>query len=135
MVKKEATKYIFAIGRRKTSEARVKLTPSGKGDFHVNQRDYAKYFPTFELQKMVTDPLLALGLEKKTNLDVRVSGGGVASQARATSLAIARALVKEDSSRKTVLKKQGLLTRDPRKKERKKPGLKRARRAPQWQKR
>lgn len=127
--------YIFAVGRRKTAVARVKLTPSGAGAFMINGRQLPDYFPTLKLSDTIMKPLLALGLEKKVDVTARLSGGGVAAQAAAMALAISRALVKNDAQSKSVLKKQGFLTRDARKKERKKPGLKRARRAPQWQKR
>lgn len=128
-------KYFFAIGRRKTANARVKLFAEGKGEITVNERTFESYFPTFGLQKMAQDPLTVLGLEKKMNAIVTTSGGGVGAQAKATSLGIARALILIDPAYRTVLKKDGFLKRDDRKKERKKPGLKRARRRPQWQKR
>ena len=128
-------KYIFAIGRRKTATSRVKMTEGGEGKLVVNGRAFIHYFPTEFLQKIVFGPLTALGMEKTIDADIRVSGGGTRSQALATALGLARALVARNADSKTVLKKHGLLTRDARKKERKKPGLKRARRAPQWQKR
>ncbi|MBI4050135.1 MAG: 30S ribosomal protein S9 [Candidatus Doudnabacteria bacterium] len=134
-VKKPVSKYIFAIGRRKTANARVKLYAAGKGEYTVNGKPFTQYFPTFQLQQTATAPLALQGLAKQVNLAVVVSGGGVVAQAQAVSLAIARAMVALDPNHKLVLKKQDLLTRDARKKERKKPGLKRARRAPQWQKR
>ena len=133
--KQHKDKYIFAVGRRKTARARVKLFADGKGDITVNERTFESYFPTFSLQKTAQDPLLLLGLEKKYNAIVTASGGGVGAQAKATSLGIARALIIVDPNYRTVLKKEGYLKRDDRKKERKKPGLKRARRRPQWQKR
>lgn len=128
-------KYVFAIGRRKRAQSKVKLFMSGKGDIAVNTRAFGHYFPNLGLQKMVLDPLTTLGLEKKVNITVSTDGGGVAAQAKATSLAISRALIKADPNFRPALKKLGFLTRDAREKERKKPGLKRARRAPQWQKR
>lgn len=133
--KKPAGKYIFAVGRRKTAIARVKLWSEGTGDIVVNSRFWQEYFPTESLQQLLAAPLEALGTTKSVNIVALVSGGGVVSQAKAVALGIARAFVSRDEASKTVLKKQGLLTRDSRKKERKKPGLKRARRAPQWQKR
>lgn len=128
-------KYFFAVGRRKTAHARVKLFSDGKGEFTINERTFESYFPTFTLQKIVLDPLVSLGLEKKVNAIITTAGGGVSGQAVAASLGIARALLLVDPNNRTVLKKGGFLSRDARKKERKKPGLKRARRRPQWQKR
>ena len=133
--KPQAQKYFFGLGRRKTARAKVKLFPEGKGEIVFNQKPIFEYFPTLQLQKVVLDPLSVLGFEKKFDVAGRLSGGGISAQARAASLGIARALVLLNPDHKTVLKKQGFLTRDSRKKERKKPGLKRARRAPQWQKR
>lgn len=128
-------KYIFAIGRRKTANARVKLFSDGAGEFTVNGKPFAVYFPTFQLRQAATAPLELQGITKSVNFSVAVSGGGITAQSKAVSLALARAMVMLDPNHKLVLKKQDLLTRDARKKERKKPGLKRARRAPQWQKR
>ncbi|TSA46228.1 30S ribosomal protein S9 [bacterium] len=130
-----AARYLFAIGRRKTALAKIKLTPDGKGEMTVNARPWQHYFPTLSMQKAVMQPFVALGLEKKFDAVVSCSGGGVAAQAEAVRLALSRALLKVNPDSRTVLKKQGFLRRDPRQKERKKPGLKRARRAPQWQKR
>ncbi len=128
-------KYFFAIGRRKTAIAKVKMFIDGIGEMAVNARPLINYFPTISLQKLATDPLNITGLLKKVNIEAKVLGGGVNAQAQAFGLGVARALVASNPEIKTILKKQGLLTRDARKKERKKPGLKRARRAPQWQKR
>lgn len=133
--KPAVSRYIFAIGRRKTANARVKLFSDGNGEFTVNGKPFAVYFPTFQLRQAATAPLDLQGMAKSVNLTVAVSGGGIVTQSKAMSLAIARAMVILDPNHKLVLKKQDLLTRDARKKERKKPGLKRARRAPQWQKR
>lgn len=141
MMKKEAKKpekkgkYLFAVGRRKTAVAKVKLYPNGTGQFLVNKRTAADYFPTLQLQKDAAKALDAAGFLKTVDVEASAKGGGVRAQADAVRLGIARALVKMDGAIKTVLKKHGLMTRDARKKERKKPGLKRARRAPQWQKR
>ena len=129
------SKYHFAIGRRKTAQAKIKLFPDGKGEIKINNRDLIEYFPTAALQRFILEPLSILGLEKQFKVIVDARGGGVVAQAKAAGLGIARALLKLEPAHRAVLKKQGLLTRDARKKERKKPGLKRARRAPQWQKR
>lgn len=128
------TKYTEAIGRRKTSIARVRITSSSKNHFEINDRDLASYFPTKELQSIVEE---ALGKEKGNNFNVTVKlkGGGVHSQAEAMRHGIARALVKYDEANKSKLKTAGLLKRDPRAKERRKFGLKKARKAPQWSKR
>ena len=134
-VKKTEARYHFAIGRRKTAQAKVRLFVDGKGDISVNNRKFEDYFPTSFLQRAVLDPLTVLGLEKKINIVAMTNGGGVSAQAKAIGLGIARALLKVEPLHRAVLKKQGVLTRDARKKERKKPGLKRARRAPQFSKR
>lgn len=128
-------RYVFALGRRKTADAKVKLWKEGSGEFKVNDRDLANYFPTMHLQKAAVAALETTGLLKKVDIAVKAAGGGVAAQAQAVGLGVSRALIKADPALRSALKKQGLLRRDARKKERKKPGLKRARRAPQWQKR
>lgn len=128
-------KYIYAKGRRKTATAKVKLYPEGQGQFRINDRELGQYFGTLKHRNAAATPLAALGMEKQVDVEVRVAGGGLTGQAEAVRLGLARALVKHDPDSKTTLKKFGYLTRDARKKERKKPGLKRARRAPQWQKR
>jgi len=126
-------KYIETIGRRKTATARVRLTPATKASYVINNKDLAAYFPTEELQKIVTDPFTVA--EKSYAVSVRVLGSGIHSQAEAVRHGISRALVKEDESDKTKLKSEGFLKRDPRAKERRKFGLKKARKAPQWSKR
>lgn len=136
IVKKEkVASYFFAVGRRKTATVTVKLFPEGTGDVTVNSKKMNDYFPSFSLQKVIMDPFTILGVVKKYNVVANASGGGPVAQAHATGLGISRALLLVDPNFRTALKKEGLLTRDARKKERKKPGLKRARRAPQWQKR
>ncbi len=127
-------RYIEAIGRRKTATARVRLTPASKNTFKINERDLASYFPTEELRKIVEE---AMGKVKTGNFSVsaHMKGGGIHSQAEALRHGIARALVKHDESSKTKLKTAGFLKRDPRAKERRKFGLKKARKAPQWSKR
>jgi len=134
---KEKTKterYIEAVGRRKTAIARVRLTPASKNSFKINERDLALYFPTEELHKIVEE---AINKAKAGNFNVSVhlKGGGIHSQAEAVRHGIARALVKHDELSKTKLKSAGFLKRDPRAKERRKFGLKKARKAPQWSKR
>lgn len=131
---KTAKKYIEAIGRRKTSAARVRITPASKTSYTINSRNLASYFPTEELRRTVEE---AVGKTKSHNFEVsvKVSGGGIHSQAEAVRHGIARALVEYDETFKETLKKSGLLKRDPRAKERRKFGLKKARKAPQWSKR
>ena len=131
---KAKAKIKQTVGRRKTASARVRLQ-FGTGKIIINDKELEKYFPFFELQEIVLAPLKAIAKETKTDVSARVSGGGPAGQAVAVQHGIARALVAEDEELRKTLKTLGLLTRDPRSKERKKPGLKRARRAPQWSKR
>lgn len=133
MVKTE--RYIPAIGRRKAASAQVRYYPKGKGVVTVNNVELGKYFPTFALSERVMQPLQIIKEAAKGDVSILVKGGGKHGQADAAALGLARALVKLDASYKTTLRQAGLLTRDPREKERKKPGLKRARRAPQWSKR
>lgn len=121
-------KYFEAVGRRKRAIARVRLF-KGKGNLYLNNKKIEN--PS----NLVINPLVLVGLLDKFDMLVKTYGGGSKSQQEAVRLGIARALVKSDESLKPSLRKAGLLTRDPREKERKKPGLKRARRAPQWQKR
>lgn len=127
--------YLYAVGRRKKAVARVRLFKKGEGKITVNDKEYDKYFPTFELRQTITQPLEALGKLKEFNLSIKVAGGGPSGQAEAARHGIARALVVFEKDFRKVLKHQGYLRRDPRRKERKKPGLKRARRAPQFSKR
>jgi small subunit ribosomal protein S9 len=127
-------RYFEAVGRRKTAIARVRLY-NRKGGVLVNEKDYLKYFPINRLQQMVFSPLEKTKLDGKVNVIVRVSGGGLSSQAEAIRHGLARALILFDLNLKPTLKSFGYLKRDPRMVERKKFGLKKARRAPQWAKR
>ncbi len=132
----EKTKhYIETIGRRKTATARVRLTPATKQAFVINDKDLATYFGTEELQKIVTDPFAKLEGGTHYSVSVKVVGGGIHSQAEAVRHGISRGLVKENEETKPKLKQAGFLKRDPRAKERRKFGLKKARKAPQWSKR
>jgi small subunit ribosomal protein S9 len=126
--------YYFATGRRKESIARVRLYP-GDGTILVNDRPPLQYFGRRMLETIVVQPLKLTDSTKRFNISARVRGGGISGQAGAVQHGIARALCLADSAMRSVLKKQGLLRRDPRMKERKKPGLKRARKAPQYTKR
>ncbi|TSC96312.1 MAG: small subunit ribosomal protein S9 [Parcubacteria group bacterium Athens1014_10] len=127
--------YIYSTGGRKESSAQVRLFANGKGNFLVNEKDYKKYFPYFESQKIINSPLEQLGLKEKFDVSVKVRGGGIRSQSESIRHALSRALVKLNPEYRKSLKQLKFLTRDPRVKERKKYGLKKARRAPQWQKR
>ncbi len=123
-----------SVGRRKTASARVRLMP-GTGKITVNGKPLEVYFPYFEWQNIIKAPLVAVGKEKTFDVSVKIVGGGQKGQAVSIQLGIARGLVIWNDELKKSLKTQGYLTRDARVKERKKPGLKRARRAPQWSKR
>ncbi len=125
---------IIGIGRRKTSSAVVRLT-EGKGKIIVNERDLKEYFPISEQNKEAVKPLTVSELAGKFDADIKVSGGGMIGQVDAIKLGIARALVKHDPSLISQLREHGLLTRDPRMKERKKYGQKGARKKFQWTKR
>ncbi len=126
---------VQAIGRRKTAIARVRLIRGGKGTIQINGKAFKDYFPTFDMQRIVLEPLRAVSLEEAYDVSVKAEGGGAHAQSEAVRLGIARALLKEQADYRATLKKLGFLTRDPRAKERKKPGLRRARRSPQWSKR
>ncbi|MDD5750541.1 MAG: 30S ribosomal protein S9 [Candidatus Pacebacteria bacterium] len=130
----DKARYIETIGRRKTSTARVRLYTQGKKGIVVNDKHYTEYFPKF-LHKTVEDSLEKLKYLDKFGVTVVVRGGGLTGQAEAIRHGLARALVVLNPYFRKRLKKSGYLTRDPRMRERKKPGLKRARRAPQWSKR
>jgi small subunit ribosomal protein S9 len=131
-VEKQA--YSYGTGRRKTSVARVKIAP-GNGAIIVNGVPYEELYSRLELRRRIIQPLVVTESMGKYNIIVKVEGGGTASQGGAVSHGIARALVVVDEKSKDTLRKNGLLTRDSRGKERKKPGLKRARKAPQYTKR
>jgi small subunit ribosomal protein S9 len=125
---------IQATGKRKTSIARVVLR-SGSGEFEINRRSLEDYFPRHQHQTFVRQPLLTSGYEGKVDVRVRVHGGGIAGQAGAVRHGIARALTEIDPELRGELKRRGLLTRDARAKERRKAGLKKARKRPQFSKR
>lgn len=127
--------YIWAVGRRKKSVARIKMFKKGQGNITVNEKDYKDYFSYFETQDIVTGPLTTVNQRNVFDIQAKVGGGGPKGQSEAIRLGIARALEKFDKELRPALKKKGFLRMDARKKERKKPGLKRARRAPQWKKR
>ena len=127
--------YLYGTGRRKSSVARVHLFPNGTGAITVNGRELDDYFGLETLKLIVRQPLVTTGTLGKVDIDVTVSGGGVTGQAGAIRHGVSRALLQVDESYRAALKAAGYLTRDPRMKERKKYGLKAARRAPQFSKR
>jgi len=139
---KEISKnYFEGIGRRKRAVARVRIFTSGPaesieaGSFSINNRSYKEYFPTLTLQRIVEDPFGKLKSLNRFTGSVKVYGGGINAQAEAVRLGTSRALILFDMNFRKKLKKSGFLKRDPREVERKKFGLKKARRAPQWSKR
>ena len=125
----------WGTGRRKKAIARVRLIPGGNGTIVINDRTFEDYFPQGTLQYIVKQPLALLEVEAKYDVMVNVVGGGYTGQAGAIRLGVARALLEAEEGCRPALKKEGFLTRDPRSKERKKYGLKKARRAPQFSKR
>lgn len=127
--------YHYGTGRRKSSVARVRLFPNGTGAITINGRDIDDYFGLETLKLLVRQPLVTTGSEGKFDIVATVSGGGVTGQAGAIRHGISRALLEMNAEFRPVLKAAGFLTRDPRMKERKKYGLKAARRAPQFSKR
>ena len=126
--------YFYGTGRRKTSVARVRLLP-GKGAIVINGTPYEELFTRTEYRRTITKPLIVTDSLNRFNVVVKVEGGGITGQASAISHGIARALVKASEENRSKLRQGGLLTRDPRAKERKKAGLRRARKAPQYTKR
>lgn len=133
--KTSVQEYLYAAGKRKTAIARVKLFPRGKGVITVNNKPLNEYFKLLTSTGVITSPLKLTGLHKEFDISVKVLGGGISAQAEAIRHGIARALLLYNDTLRATLKKAGFLTRDARSKERKKPGLKRARRAPQFSKR
>ena len=136
--KKDNKKYTYATGRRKSATAKVRVYDGKieKSEIIVNDKDCKSYFSGNNiLLEKIYSPLKLLHLEDKFYISVKVFGGGPNGQAEAIRLGISRVLLKTNEDYKTELKANGFLTRDPRKVERKKPGLKKARRAPQWKKR
>lgn len=128
-------KYVEAVGRRKTAIARVRLTPASKMSYSINEKELETYFPTAELRFIATDALAKSKVEGKFKISAKITGGGIHSQAEALRHGIARALVETDIELRKKIKKAGYLKRDSRAKERRKFGLKKARKAPQWSKR
>lgn len=133
----EGIRYYEGIGRRKRSSARVRIYPEAKEDvvFVVNGKDVHDYFPRFGDYEVLSGPLSDVDMEAQLSVTVLVEGGGITGQRDSVRLGLARALVEYDENLRGVLRDEGHLTRDPRVKERKKPGLKRARKAPTYTKR
>ncbi len=127
--------YYEGVGRRKTASARVRIYPGGSGSITVNDRPVEEYFPRYGDIDQLREPLDVAGFTGKMDVTVHVKGGGVTGQTDAVRMGMARALLKYDEELRPMMRKAGLLTRDAREKERKKPGLKRARKAPTYTKR
>ncbi len=130
-----AEEYYEAVGRRKVATARVRLFLGGDGSIVINERPLEQYFSREVDVIQLTEPLKVTAMENRFNVSAKVKGGGMTGQAGAIRLGIARALLKVDPELRPILRKGGFLTRDSRAKERKKPGLKGARKAPQYTKR
>jgi|SRR3989344_389621 len=131
----EKTMYINAVGRRKTSTASVRITAGENDSIIINGKSPIEYFKTPDRVEVVTEALIKAESAQVYAVKAHVEGGGISSQAEAVRHAIARALIKAEPNTRKTLKALGYLKRDPRAKERKKPGLKKARKAPQWSKR
>lgn len=131
----KTNKYIETIGRRKTAAARVRITPAAKQSVVINSMAIETYFKTEEQRRVALESLNKGKLPIKFSITARIAGGGLCSQAEALRHGIARALVAHDAELRKKLKKAGFLKRDPRSKERRKFGLKKARKSPQWSKR
>ena len=129
------TTYDRATGKRKCAIAQVKLFSGGKGEIIVNGKPYQDLFPRLEHRRTIEQPFVTTDTMGKFNVEVKVTGGGISGQSEAIRHGIARALVKANEQFRSLLRQEGLLTRDARVKERKKYGLKRARKAPQYTKR
>lgn len=132
---KKEERYIASVGRRKTAIARARLTPSSRTAVTVNGKDINAYFVTDSLRTTALEPFLKVTLPTQFEVTLVVSGGGIAGQAVAVRHAISRALIAHDPALRGALKKEGYLKRDPRAKERRKPGLVKARKRKQWSKR
>ena len=128
-------RYIEAVGRRKTAIARVRITPATKNSFVINDKDVKEYFSTEELQSIAQEAVIKSEVGEKFSVSVHVLGGGIHAQAEAVRHGLSRTLVLRDENIKNTLKKLGFLKRDSRQVERKKFGLKKARKAPTWSKR
>ncbi|MBU6426872.1 30S ribosomal protein S9 [Patescibacteria group bacterium] len=135
MPSKTSAKYYEAVGRRKTAIARVRLFPESKTAYEINQKSLETYFPVKEMQMTAMEAIEKAKPVEKFRISVKLEGGGIAAQADAMRHGIARALIIYDAELRGKVKKLGFLKRDPRAKERRKFGLKKARKSPQWSKR
>ena len=131
----EQKNYVTAVGRRKTASARVKLTPAKENSVTVNGVSARDYFKTAERESVTGDVFRAGEWKENYQVEAKVEGGGISAQAEAVRHGIARALTKAEENSRSTVKAAGFLTRDQRSKERKKPGLLKARKRPQWSKR
>ncbi len=127
--------YVEGIGRRKEASARVRLYPGGTGEVIINDKQGGEYLPRMGDLEAALMPLRLCGMEGSLDMTVKVQGGGITGQTGAIQLGVARAILKIDPEKRSTLRQAGFLTRDPRAKERKKPGLRRARKAPTYTKR
>lgn len=134
-IRKISRKYFYANGKRKCAIAQVRIYPSGQGEITINEQPIKQFCPTSTQINTILSPLKLIGKPKEFDVTVKVTGGGFSAQADAIRHGISKALLEFDPLLRTIIKKAGFLTRDDRIKERKKYGLKRARRAPQWKKR
>jgi small subunit ribosomal protein S9 len=132
---KSTHKYFEAVGRRKTAIARVRLFPGTKAGYEINGKTLETYFPVSDMQKTVTDAISESKPAEKFHITAIITGGGTSAQSEALRHGISRALLEYDIELRAKLKKAGFLKRDPRAKERRKFGLKKARKSPQWSKR
>ncbi len=132
---KTTQKYYEAVGRRKTAIARVRLFAGSKSGFDINGKSLETYFPTREMRATATEAILGSKVTEKFHVTAKIVGGGINAQSEALRHGIARALMVYDITTRAALKKLGYLKRDPRAKERRKFGLKKARKSPQWSKR
>lgn len=130
-----SAQYYEGVGRRKAATARVRVFPGGTGRMTINDKEAQEYLPREGDYEILMQPLTVIGQERSYDVSVHVMGGGISGQRDAIRLGLSRALLKVDPELKSALRQNGLVTRDPRVKERKKPGLKRARKAPTYTKR
>jgi small subunit ribosomal protein S9 len=130
-----STKYFEGVGRRKTSTARVRIFPAKQNTYEINDKSLQDYFPVSIMRSTVESPIHQSKVSDKFKVLVKVNGGGLSSQSEAVRHGISRALLEYDITTRGTLKKLGFLKRDPRAKERRKFGLKKARKSPQWSKR
>lgn len=133
--KEEKNKYFEGVGRRKTASARVRITKASKDSFEINDKTLDTYFPTIEMRERVKKALTKIGEHGSFTVTVKSIGGGISGQTDAVIMGLGRAIVLMKPEVKPAMKKEGMMTRDARAKERRKFGLKKARKSPQWSKR